>query len=486
MRRPWFVPVAVFLCVLPLRVQMATRCTLPDDAFITYRYAANLADGKGFVYNRGEPVLGTTTPLLTAFLALAHRAGADIPRTAVALSTAASAAGAALLAAVALATTGSLLIAAAGGALMGLSTYQGELGASGMEAPLLIALMFGSVLLLVRNRCAWGALVAALAALTRPEGFLWWALYGLVLWRTGKLSRVVLAAGLGPIALWFGFAVAYFGSPLPHTVVAKVLQGRSPMAQLAPPWRMFEAALGPRRYLLVVLAAPVLMARHDQRLALPVVFSAIFLAAYGLARPMMYTWYAAPLDAAVGLMLVAVLDGALRLWDAPAPPRRQPYHRLWTVCVIASFLLLISCRAQHHRALLFSARMPEPRVEFARALGRHTLPQDTILVGDIGYLGYYNLDRHIVDYYGLVWKAPRQLMAVAMARTISNQWATLAIATVQPTVCLLGQPDRPMTLGDQSRYALEEWPDLPGWAVLRRVGAGPPPPAAGAPPPQRE
>ena len=34
-----------------------------DDPYITFRYAKNLADGKGFVFNEGERVGGTTTPL---------------------------------------------------------------------------------------------------------------------------------------------------------------------------------------------------------------------------------------------------------------------------------------------------------------------------------------------------------------------------------------------------------------------------------------
>ena len=33
-----------------------------DDAFITYRYAYNLATGQGFVYNPGEWFMGTTAP----------------------------------------------------------------------------------------------------------------------------------------------------------------------------------------------------------------------------------------------------------------------------------------------------------------------------------------------------------------------------------------------------------------------------------------
>lgn len=40
-----------------------------DDAPITYRYADNIVQGNGFVYNPGERVLGTSTPLYTLILA---------------------------------------------------------------------------------------------------------------------------------------------------------------------------------------------------------------------------------------------------------------------------------------------------------------------------------------------------------------------------------------------------------------------------------
>ena len=41
-----------------------------DDTYITFRYSLNLASGYGFVYNLGEPVLGTTAPLWAMVLAL--------------------------------------------------------------------------------------------------------------------------------------------------------------------------------------------------------------------------------------------------------------------------------------------------------------------------------------------------------------------------------------------------------------------------------
>src|SRR5271155_2471968 len=44
-----------------------------DDAYASLRYASNLAQGLGFVFNPGERVLGTTSPLHTLMLATVIR-----------------------------------------------------------------------------------------------------------------------------------------------------------------------------------------------------------------------------------------------------------------------------------------------------------------------------------------------------------------------------------------------------------------------------
>jgi arabinofuranosyltransferase len=43
---------------------------ITDDAFITFKYAQNFADGNGFVFNLGQWILGTTTPIFTLFISL--------------------------------------------------------------------------------------------------------------------------------------------------------------------------------------------------------------------------------------------------------------------------------------------------------------------------------------------------------------------------------------------------------------------------------
>jgi hypothetical protein len=57
---------------------VAYRDYVMDDAYITYRYAQNLAAGHGFVFNPGERVLGTSTPLYTVVLAVASLLRLDI------------------------------------------------------------------------------------------------------------------------------------------------------------------------------------------------------------------------------------------------------------------------------------------------------------------------------------------------------------------------------------------------------------------------
>jgi hypothetical protein len=53
------------LIVLAVALRLIPGPRTIDDAFITFRYARNIVHGVGFIYNAGERVLGTTTPLYT-------------------------------------------------------------------------------------------------------------------------------------------------------------------------------------------------------------------------------------------------------------------------------------------------------------------------------------------------------------------------------------------------------------------------------------
>ena len=57
-----------------------------DDAFISFRYARNLAEGNGLVFNVGERVEGYTNFLWTLLMAAAIRLGLDPTQVSVGLS----------------------------------------------------------------------------------------------------------------------------------------------------------------------------------------------------------------------------------------------------------------------------------------------------------------------------------------------------------------------------------------------------------------
>src|SRR5262245_54915599 len=74
-RAPYLAPL---LTLLATRLWMARAVhAANEDAYITFRYAANWAAGMGPVFNPGEHVLGFSSPLWTALIALGIRFGAD-------------------------------------------------------------------------------------------------------------------------------------------------------------------------------------------------------------------------------------------------------------------------------------------------------------------------------------------------------------------------------------------------------------------------
>ncbi len=65
------------VCILFGLISAASRAWTCDDAFISFRYARNLAEGRGLVFNAGERVEGYTNFLWTVFEAGVMRMGVD-------------------------------------------------------------------------------------------------------------------------------------------------------------------------------------------------------------------------------------------------------------------------------------------------------------------------------------------------------------------------------------------------------------------------
>ena len=207
-----------------------------DDAYITYRYVQNIELGRGPVFNQGEQVLGVSCPLYMGWLAGLREIlpGISIPALS-ARGNAVLLAASALLAILFMRALGFRLASAlVGGASVASCEWALRSSIGGMESSLYLTLMLAALLALTSRHDMVAVLLASLATLTRPEGVLL-VLVALVICfldRPGKSPPWRLLLGLIPLAAWGLWATMYYGTPVPHSVIAKA-RPLYPLAQFS-------------------------------------------------------------------------------------------------------------------------------------------------------------------------------------------------------------------------------------------------------------
>lgn len=185
-----------------------------DDAYISMRYARNLADGHGLVFNIGDlPIEGYTNFLLVAIEAALMRVGVASVWVPKGVNLVAGA-----LFVYALAASRRDLWGVAAAMMVATATPFVLWTAGGLETVLFAALAGGGVLAAIHNRYGLAQSLLVLAALTRPEGMLFWLAGSMYTWRNDR--RAVLA-GATILAVYHLWRVSYFGALLPATFSAK-------------------------------------------------------------------------------------------------------------------------------------------------------------------------------------------------------------------------------------------------------------------------
>ena len=194
-----------------------------EDAFITFRFARQLAAGNGFVYNPPEHIYGTTTPLQTILLAgWLLIPGQDVLAAARFFSFIAMVATYCLVSQILKQLGYSRVQRLFVLGLLGLSSRFWFYDTSAMETPLVIFFLAASWYAFTTNRFCLCGLLAGLLLWTRIDTFLWPLLLILAELRAGFKNslRIFLATGISYLP-WVCFAWFYFSSPIPFTINAK-------------------------------------------------------------------------------------------------------------------------------------------------------------------------------------------------------------------------------------------------------------------------
>jgi len=386
-----------------------------DDAFITYRYARNIASGYGFVYNLNEPVLGTTTPLYTLALALFGKlSGQDIRLISH------------LISVLSLWISGVVLyyLGKEGGipqavaiALVFVSNPL-LISAIGMETLFLIAILLLALKSYVDEKFYLAGVLLGCLILTRYETTLFAGLLGLHFLLRHRKLPVWLASTLALSTIWIIFAWYTFGSVIPQSALAKVTVLTSgdgyPFYLGAIIWWLVYSTQTAWYYVLLPLALlggylAFRSKRREQGYVLILAWSGLYFVAASLIAGS-FSWYYGPLIPGFAILLVWGIEFLARLVSRLFSQFHFDVRWVQTFYVIVFVLmtfgiviLQISSWTKgwvNYRGQIVDSRYIQYR-EVAKWLDRYASRDETLATREIGVLGYY-AGMEIIDLYGLV------------------------------------------------------------------------------------
>ncbi len=381
---------------------------LIDDAYITFRYAENIAAGRGMVYNPGVPVLGTTTVLFTVLLAVFKLVGLSVPLVARWLGILSAIAAIAVTQRLSYKSLGPVG-AAALGICLAFHPDMAFAANSGMETCLSMVAVYGTLLLVLRSRYYAAGVSGGAAFLLRPDGALVLGLAaGYAFLRDRKMAARLILVGAVVVLPWLVYAAIIYGSPIPHSIKAKQLINPAPAPfVLLGNLRILTGGLPMKvACIFAVLGMGVALLRRSE-LLLSAFWMLCYLAGLSASRIFnaSYSWYIAPLIP--GVLLFAgyginesgkILAGRLREGSTVRPWLKRGAATIFLVIMAALFINRFSCRHDY--------RMKEHwRVNIYLVVGdwlrERCAKGDTVLVGEVGTVGYVLPDQVIIDGSGI-------------------------------------------------------------------------------------
>ncbi|HEX2204640.1 MAG TPA: hypothetical protein VHG91_15130 [Longimicrobium sp.] len=415
--------------------------TLFDDAMISMRYARNLAEGHGLVWNAGgERVEGITNPLWTFWMAALHA----LPLARAKVSLAVQLSSLALLVAnlfvvraLALRLSGGSRAVALGAAAL-VATYLplNNWALQGMEVGLAALLVSAAALAALRALDEDRFPTAAYALLgvgtfVRPDMVVpLLAVWGFLVLADGPRRRRHLVTGLtvfvACVALQTGLRVWYYGDPLPNTyylkmtgypLLPRITRGAWALASMA--WYANP--------LLFLAPLALLLFRRDRAVLLLAALVAAQMAYSVYVGGDAWEWwgganrYVSVVMPLFLVLLALALHGALAAALGRATVRGRPVGPRWTAlawigAVAFAAVSLNALKGPRSLGEWLGATPPmhaRDNAQMARVglwLARHTPPETTVAVRWAGALPYF-ADRPSIDLLG---KSDRRVARLPM------------------------------------------------------------------------
>lgn len=379
-----------------------------DDPFISYRYGQNLVNGHGLVFNPGQRFLGATSPahmLLSA--AVYFGFGTQLTPSIIAILSC-------LAWSVQAAAVFALLASPVGRFHALLVALVVDLGGAEsfkwvpFETNIAMACALLSVVALEKERTFLSGLLLGLGTLFRPEIALLAALvFGSYALRRTAALPMAITPFVALVGSWVAFAIAYYGSALPHSALEKFQRTTLPV-YLEHAWRHVGEAVLPvgsglwqtvLAWLLCVTGA-VLLSRRSSALLLLTVFAFLHLLAFTFfLRPFVeHGWHLYP--AVLGAVVCAA--GGLAWLGGKAA-----VSSLRVIANIGLCGLLVAVAARSVRASVelehdyWTGARDLVYQDVARYLRERQREEDEFASVEVGTISYYS-QRSAYDLGGLI------------------------------------------------------------------------------------
>ena len=412
-----------------------------EDQLIVLRYARNLIEGNGLVYNVGERIQGFTTPLFTLLSTGAVALGGDDA------AVWQNAFGVVCIVGTAILAVRILSRADAAGAsplAVALILYFPIAGYTarylGMEVHLFAFLLLMALDLHLAQRSTLAAITTGLLFLTRPEGVLLSVILLGHNWATRRRPPLREAiAALLTVTPWLLFATVYYGTPLTTTLRAKTglsspwdyavgvahYQGQR-LGELTALWTGWDSSTNGSLGNILLSAAPmaatvagaaVLLTRRPQLWPL-LTFPLAWLATYAfIGAPLLHRWHYYFLNVLAAILVSAGLHAGIekaarvtaerlrrRRSNAASQRlvgRRAPSVAAWVGATVLALPILLAARNSLASTAEIRPRLIDPRSIPGPWLRDRYDADTSVYALEIGFLGWQSGLR-VVDGAGLV------------------------------------------------------------------------------------
>jgi hypothetical protein len=417
----------ILIVLIALAARLLPGLRTIDDAYITFRYAQNILDGYGFVYNPGEAVLGTTTPLYTLLMAGLGliTGGGQAPFPILALIVNAIADGLTCWLLIRLAEAlGYRRAGLATAIIWAIAPWSVTFAIGGMETSLLILLGMATFYFYSIDKLVAASLCGSLSLLTRPDALL--LLIPLIIERLRRTivsnrhnlsRRPITIPEIGvfviPIAVWGIYATMLFGNPIPNSVGAKAAAYHLPseagivrlLQHYATPF-LGHLTFGTWWIGAGLILFPVLFGLGALKLfrekpsSWPIlVYPWLYMLTFSVANPLLFRWYLTP---PLTIYFLGIFLGGERL-ASDIKSKLPPI--ILTIIALALTLQGWVLHPDH------GPDRPTPQMAYiqlelhyqraAEILKEQIQPGQALAAGDIGVLGYVT-KAHILDTLGLI------------------------------------------------------------------------------------